>query len=123
MGESVPDFIAGWFAGNKNLVMHVQSYISHHLSTCVTINHLDVIQFSCWYTGCAGVIAGQPADTVKVLILTTLSSLLMMVCFIFTFCIIFLQARLQTQGTGVVSMRYKSMTHCFADITKTEGVN
>ena len=76
MGESVPDFIAGWFAGNQNLVMHVQSYISHHLSTCVTINHLDVIQFSCWYTGCAGVIAGQPADTVKVLILTTLSSLL-----------------------------------------------
>ena len=87
MGESVPDFFAGWFAGNQNLVMHVQSYISHHLSTCVTINHLDVIQFSCWYTGCAGVIAGQPADTVKVLILTTLSSLLMMVCFIFTFCL------------------------------------
>lgn len=62
MGESVPDFFAGWFAGNQNLVMHVQSYISHHLSTCVTINHLHgcnsvfvlvhrVCRCHCWTAG------------------------------------------------------------------------
>ena len=77
MGESIPDFIAGWFAGKQNLC-DVCTHIPHHLSTSVTVNQLHVFCLRLvsvlLHIGCAGVIAGQPADTVKVLIL--LSSLL-----------------------------------------------